>query len=135
MKTRIYVVEDHPIMREMIVTYMEDVADMEVCGTAEAAEVALEGIPEATPDLVLVDVSMPGMDGIELTRRLQATFPEMRVLILSGHEEDVYAERALHAGSRGYVTKGDPDILLYAISRVMAGDIYLSESVREKLVL
>ena len=127
--TRIYLVEDHPIMRDALCMMLEMEADMEVCGEAETAEAALGAIAAAAPDVVLVDVSLPGMSGIELVPLLLQREPAFRCLMLSGHREKQYVEQALAAGAQGYVVKSSLlDELTDGIRRVMQGERYLSRS-------
>ena len=130
MPLKIFIVEDHAIMREMLSAFLSDLPDYEVCGAAEAAEEALGRLGEAAPDLVLVDVSLPGMSGIELVEAIQHRWPELRCLMLSGHGEKGYVERALAAGAQGYILKGNPYELPEAIEQAMSGETYLSESLR-----
>lgn len=126
----IFLVEDHPIMREMLISFLEVTQGFEVCGSAESAEEAIESLKEAKPDLVLVDVSLPEMSGIDLVRHIRSTYPELPCLMLSGHGESSYVKRALQAGARGYVLKDDSVELPTAILTVLGGDVYLSKSIR-----
>lgn len=123
-RNRVFVVDDHPVIRETLSAFIERIDDLEICGTATSGDEALTRIVACRCDLVLVDLSMPGMSGIDLVRRLQEQKPECRCLILSGHSEQVYVRDSLEAGARGYVTKGDPDALLRAIRVVLEGGIY-----------
>lgn len=133
MKSRIFVVEDHDIMREAYRVAIEVEPDLELCGMAGTAQEALDAIEAAAPDLVLVDVSLPGMSGLELIERLGQTHPGLPALVVSGHHGAIYAERALAAGARGYLDKkGIATVFLDAIHRVLEGEIYLSEDVRTR---
>lgn len=136
MKYRIFIVEDHPIMRRGYRTLINGELDLEVCGEAETAAEALEKIPEAAPDLVIADISLEGMSGIELIKRLQTERPGLEVLVVSMHEESLYAERALQAGAVGYVMKKEADSsVITAIRRVMEGRYYVSDHMQDKIML
>ena len=133
MAARICIVEDHATMIEAYRSIFAMVPDLEVCGSAQTAQEALAALPEARPDLALVDVSLPGASGIDLVEQMQATQPEVKALVISGHHEVVYAERALAAGAQGYLDKrGLSDVLLEAVRSVLNGEIYLSEAVRSR---
>jgi len=109
--------------------------DLEVCAQAGTASQAIEGVEKTKPDLVLADINLPGRSGLELIREIRAMAPEIPVLVLSMHDESVFAERALRAGGRGYVSKqAGPEKLAAAIRRVLAGEIYVSESVSTRLL-
>jgi DNA-binding NarL/FixJ family response regulator len=126
-KRRIFLVDDHPIVRQGLALLIDHELDLEVAGQAEDAAGALRGIRSVKPDLVLLDVSLKDGDGIELLKDLKAQDPSLPVLMLSMHDESLYAERALRAGARGYVMKQEaPAILLAAIRKVLDGEIYIS---------
>ncbi len=125
-----FIVDDHETIRVLLAEYIETASDLAMCGTAASGEEALARISPTECDLVLVDVRMPGMSGIELVRHLKQRYPEIRCLMFSGHAEQVYVEQALAAGARGYVMKGNPEELLQAIRHVLSGKIYLSDPVR-----
>lgn len=127
--TRIFVVEDHPIMSQALCTTLGHQQDMDVCGVAATGEAALEAVAAAAPDLVLVDVSLPGMNGLELVARLCARDPALRCVMLSRHRQPRHAEKALAAGAWGYVLKGSMDKLIDGIRRVMRGETHLSSAV------
>ncbi len=128
MPARIFIVEDHPIMREMVREFLaEDASDLEVCGMAETGEEALEHLDGAEADLALIDVSLPGMTGIDLVKELLARRPGLPCVLYSGHGEAAYIERGLAAGARGYLLKGDPYELVGAIRQVLDGETYVSE--------
>lgn len=128
---KIFVVEDHPVMREMLVTFLTEQTGHAVCGAAETAEEALEQLGEAAPALALVDVSLPGMSGIDLVEQIQRQWPEVRCLMISGHGEPEYVRQALAAGARGYVVKGDPYELPGAIEAVLGDGTYVSDAVQD----
>ena len=118
-------------MREALAAFLAEAPGYEVCGAAATAEEALDRLVEISScDLMLVDVSLPGQSGIDLVRQVHGRRLELKCLMLSGHGERGYAERALAADARGYVLKGDPYELPGAIDAVMRGETYLSESLR-----
>lgn len=123
---KVFVVEDHPTMRQMLATLVGRMPDLEMCGEAISAETALEELPDSSPDILLIDVSLPGMNGIELARRIRADQPDLPILIISGHDESVYAEEALQVGARGYTMKGDPRAIITAIQDVLQGKLRFS---------
>jgi DNA-binding NarL/FixJ family response regulator len=133
MSHNVFIVEDHPLMRRMLSEFVEKMGDVEVCTTVATGEEAIERLHETHPDLVLIDVSLPGISGIELITRLHAQRPELPCLILSGHQEIIYVQRALAAGARGYVAKGKPREIVEAIRQVIAGEIYLSPQMQSLL--
>lgn len=134
-KRRIFLIDDHPVLRDGLRRLLESESDLLVCGEAENAKRALERIPASLPEIAIVDISLPGMDGIELIKSLKARFPDLRLLMLSMHDEALYAERALRAGAKGYVMKQSPtEHLLLAIRRVLNNEIYLSESLTTQLL-
>jgi DNA-binding NarL/FixJ family response regulator len=126
----VFIVEDHEAVRWVLRKFIQLSPDLSLCGEASSAEDALAQIPDSRPQLVLVDVSLPGMNGIELIRILHKKYPDMLLLVLSGHDESVYAIMALRAGARGYAMKGETEKLREAIRCVLNGDIYLSEKLQ-----
>jgi DNA-binding NarL/FixJ family response regulator len=130
---RVFIVEDHQDMREVLQEYIGEAIGLVVCGTAGDAESALESLRDLDLDLVVVDVSLPGMSGIDLVKHLQDRSPDLPCLVLSGHGEPTYVARALGAGARGYVLKGNARELPGAIQDVLAGETYLSRPLRERL--
>lgn len=136
MKHKIFVVDDHPVMRKGYWFLMHQEPDLQVCGEASTAPEALEKIPKARPDLVIVDISLGGMNGLELIKHLQAQFPDMHTLVVSTHDEALYGERALLAGARGYIMKSEVDTtIIEAIRRVLNGGFYLSDKLSTKILL
>ena len=108
---------------------------MEVCGEASNGYEALQVIEESTPDLVIVDIEMEGLNGMELVRSMKSQYPEVPVLMLSMYDEDLYAERALRAGARGYLMKQeDPEKVVQAIRAVLKGEVYVSEKATSKIL-
>lgn len=136
MKSRIYILEDHPIMRRGYKALINGEMDLEICGEAETAAEALENIPKAAPDLVIADISLDGMSGIEFIKRLQTQSPGLEVLVVSMHEESLYAERALHAGAAGYLMKTEAENrVIPAIRRVLTGRYSVSERIQDQIML
>lgn len=129
----IYIVEDHDIVRNLLVQLVERTPGVSLVGVAASAEEALEHIPARRPRLVLVDVSLPGMDGIDLIRLLHDRWPDIRTLAISGHDEALYAAATLNAGAHGYVMKGNVIQITEAIQRILEGEIYLSPQLRDLL--
>ena len=129
-KKKIFLVDDHPILRHGLATVLDQQSHLTVCGEASDPAEALEAIERLKPDIALVDLSLRGGDGIELLKDLRVRHPRLLTLVLSMHDETLYAERALRAGARGYVMKQEKlDRLLLAISRVLTGAIYVSDRV------
>ena len=134
-KHKIFIVDDHPIVRQGLVQMLDSESDLTVIGQGEDAYGSLRAIRAAKPDLVLLDISLKDSDGIELVKELKAQEPQMPVLMLSMHDESLYAERALRAGARGYIMKQEaPPMLLGAIRKVLAGEIYVSEKMSVALL-
>jgi len=131
--TSLLIVEDNVLLATTIERFLRDRGAMTVAALAPSAEIALEQLPGLTVDLVLVDVALPGMSGIELVAKIRKLYPQLRCLMLSGHTEADYVQRALAAGAKGYVVKHDPMAILSAIRQVLAGKIYISEVLRKKL--
>lgn len=135
-KKAVFIVDDHPIMRDGISQLIDQQADLAVCGSASSAPQALDALAAgAAPDLLLVDISLTGMSGIDLIKIVRKRRPRLPALVLSMHSEDLYAERAIRAGARGYVMKhASAGVLLAAIRRVLEGKVYLSPAMTEKLL-
>jgi DNA-binding NarL/FixJ family response regulator len=135
MATGIFIVEDHDIFRDGLKTLLATVPDFEVVGEAANAEDALRLVPECRPDLVLMDIKMPGMSGIEATRQLVQTIPQMRVLILTMFDDDPSVFAAMQAGAHGYVLKGSKHSeLLRAIQAVAEGEAVFSAGIATRMM-
>jgi DNA-binding NarL/FixJ family response regulator len=132
-RSKIFVVEDHARMRQMMLALIERMEGVESCGAAGTAEEALELLQACKPDLVLADISLPGMDGISLIKKLGAEWPDLAVLAISAYDDALYAMGALQAGARGYVAKADALQVTQAIRSILAGEVYLSERIRSRL--
>jgi DNA-binding NarL/FixJ family response regulator len=127
-KKRVLLIDDHPLVRERLAQLINHELDMQVCGEAENPEDALAVMRDASPDLAIVDISLKNSNGLEVIKALKAQDEHLSVLVLTMHEETLYAERAMRAGATGYITKHQPvDQILTAIRRVLSGQIYLSE--------
>lgn len=126
---KIFLVEDHPLVRQGYTRLIGREADLEVCGEATSVQEALEKIPVAAPDLVIVDLSLQGSSGgMELVELLHARQPDLLLLVISGYEASVLADRALGAGARGYLAKHHAaEALVEAIRQVLGGQRYLSD--------
>jgi DNA-binding NarL/FixJ family response regulator len=134
--TRILLVDDHPLMRKGLAMSLQAESDLDVVAQCADAEEAMEVFAEVNPDLAIVDVSLPGMSGLELVKHLLAIREDLKVLVASRHDESLYAERAIRAGARGYVMKLEAaDVILKAVRRVLNGGIYVSEEINERLLL
>lgn len=135
MKKKIMVVDDHSIVLHGLTQLINSEADLEVTMTAGSAESALELLATRVPDLVITDISLPGLSGIELTKNLGAMHPTLPVLVLSMHDEMVHGERAFRAGAKGYLTKQDAtEKVIGAIRRVLSGEVYLSDRMQSMLL-
>src|SRR5256886_13284941 len=131
---RILLVDDHPVLRKGLARLIDSKDDFIVCGEASKAADAMTLIREVKPDLVIVDISLPGTSGIELTKTIRAEFPKLPVLILSMHEEALYATRALRAGATGYIVKQDAiDNIAAALHETLNGRRYLSPIIAARM--
>ena len=125
---KVFIVDDHPVFRDGLVRIASAIPGLVVCGEADNARDAFEAISKQDPDLVLMDVNLPGKSGLELLQDVQAVRPELPVLVISMHDEKLYAERVLRAGGRGCIMKQEgPDKMREAIAKVLNGQVYASE--------
>ncbi|MDY7108117.1 MAG: response regulator transcription factor [Planctomycetota bacterium] len=132
---RVLIVDDHPIVRHGMGQLLDDEPDLNVCAEAANAGEAVRAVEEFHPDMAIIDIQLDGMDGLNLLKDLKARWPELHVLIVSVHDETLYAERALRAGALGYLNKQTAtDFLVEACRRVLAGEIYLSEQMSNRLL-
>lgn len=130
----VLIVDDHPVLRRGLVAMIESEPNLTVCGQAASGHEALEMITEVRPDIVIVDLELEGMHGLELVKAIKARHPQVPAMVLTMHDETVYAERALRAGARGYVSKQALDAtVLVAIRRVLRGETYMSEELKARL--
>jgi DNA-binding NarL/FixJ family response regulator len=134
-KRRIFIVDDHPIVRQGLTQLLNSEPDLIISGQGEDVYKSLAAIRQDPPDMALVDVSLKDGDGIELIKELRGLMPDLPTLVLSMHDEQIYAERALRAGARGFVMKQEPpDTLLSAIRLVLKGGVYVSDRMRDSLL-
>jgi DNA-binding NarL/FixJ family response regulator len=134
-KRRVLIVDDHPIFRDGISQLINHEADLRVVGGVASAPQALTAVEELRPDIVIVDISIQGTNGIELMKSIRAQHPALPVLVLSMHDENIYAERALRAGARGYIMKAAPsENVILAIHRILDGGMYLSDAMHGQLL-
>ena len=134
-KNRIFIVDDHPIVRKGLGQLINQEDDLFICGEADNAETALELLKKVKPDLAIVDISLRGIDGIELTKLIRARFDNIPVLVVSMHDESLFAERALKVGARGYIMKQEAiEKMMEAIRKVLRGELYVSERVSANIV-
>jgi DNA-binding NarL/FixJ family response regulator len=134
-KRRVLVVDDHPIVRQGLALMIDQEPDLEVCGEAEEAASALAAIAATRPDIVLLDISLPGPDGIDLLKAIRAGDAHLPVLVLSMHDESVYAERALRAGANGYIMKQEAtENVLVALRRILRREMYVSDRIASTML-
>ncbi len=132
---RVMLVEDHPVMREGLAQMINHEPDLSICGQYEDAAQAFAAIPALHPDLAIIDLSLKGSSGLELVKNSRASYPKLRMLVLSMYDESLYAERVLRAGASGYIMKQEAtEKILDAVRRVLAGGVYLSEKMGSKLM-
>ena len=134
-KSRVFVVDDHPIVRQGLALLIDRESDLAVCGEAEDAHSATQLIANAKPDILIVDISLNGPDGLDLLKDIRMRYPELPVLILSMHDESIYAERALRAGAQGYIMKQEAtEKVLVALRRILSHEIYVSERIANRML-
>ena len=127
-KTRILIVDDHPVVRQGLIQLINHEPDFVVSAEAENAAQALEVLEKKSVDIAVVDISLNGTNGIQLTEKIKSKYPDLPVLILTIHDEALYAKRALEAGARGYVNKREAaETVISAIRLVLSGKQYISE--------
>ncbi len=132
---RVVIVEDHPLFREQLRLLIDKEDDLEVCGEADNARTALTLIQQLEPHLAIIDITLKGGNGLDLLKDLRAQKIDVPVLVLSMHDESLYAERALRAGASGYITKEEASAsVMTAIRQVLKGDIYLDPHVMRRMV-
>jgi DNA-binding NarL/FixJ family response regulator len=134
-KKTVFVVDDHPLLRQGLAMMINQETDLMVCGEAEDAPAAMKAIASFKPDILIADISMNGPDGLDLLKNLRMLYPDLPVLVLSMHDESIYAERALRARANGYIMKQEAtEKVLVAIRRILDGEIYLSSRMANKLL-
>lgn len=134
-RIRVLIVDDHPFLRQGVALSIQTATDLEVCGEAPDSTTAIRLEEETRPDVVVTDLTLPDKSGLELIHILHERRPGLNILVLSMHEEDLYAERCLRAGAKGYLMKSKaPDHLVNAIREVAAGRIYVSGNLAQRLL-
>jgi len=134
-KSKVFVVDDHPIVRQGLALLINRESDLTVCGEAEDAQTAMQAVATVKPDILVVDISLNGPDGLDLLKDVRMRHPELPVLILSMHDESIYAERALRAGAQGYIMKQEAtEKVLVALRRILSGEIYVSERIANRML-
>jgi DNA-binding NarL/FixJ family response regulator len=134
-KKSVFLVDDHPIVRQGLTLLINREPDLAVCGEAEEMHAAMQALQNFQPDIMILDISLNGPDGLELLKNVKTSYPGMPVLILSMHHESLYAERALRAGANGYVMKQEAsEKVLAAVRRILSGEIYVSDRIASSML-
>lgn len=134
-RRRVFLVDDHPMMRAGLAHLIERQTDLTVCGEASNPAEALKALPNARPDIILADLTMPGRSGLEFVKDLLAVSPTLSILVVSMHDEAVYAERALRAGARGYIMKeAGGEAVVAAIRQILGGQAYVSAAMSARIL-
>lgn len=133
---KVYLADDHSVVREGMRSLINSAADMEVVGEASDGDCALQQMPGCSPSVFLMDMSMPGCSGISLIEKVRRLTPDVRILVLSMHREDLYATRTIRAGANGFITKTQPPReILDALRKVAAGQVYITPELANKLAM
>jgi len=134
-KNRVLVVDDHPVVRQGLALLINREPDLVVCGEAENASTAIQLVTSSQPDILVVDISLDGPDGLDLLKSIRILYPQLPVLILSMHDESIYAERALRAGAQGYIMKQEAtEKVLVALRRILSHEIYVSDRISNRML-
>jgi DNA-binding NarL/FixJ family response regulator len=134
-RVRVLLVDDHPLVRERLADIINSEDDLMVCGEAEDRGQAIDSIKASLPDLVIVDITLKDSDGLELIKDIHSRWPGLRILVVSMHDESLYAERVIRAGALGYITKQEATRnILLAIRRVLDGNIYVNERIATLII-
>jgi DNA-binding NarL/FixJ family response regulator len=134
-KALILLVEDHPVTRQGLAQLIDCQNDLQVCGQAGTADEAMQAVERDKPNLVIIDIGLDGPTGLELIKNLACRFPALPMLVLSSYNEELYAERSLIAGAKGYVVKNEPTkVIFHAIRQVLQGKVYLSPRMSERAI-
>lgn len=134
-KVRVLLVDDHPITRQGIRALVNQQLNLEVCGEADTATQALELVGTLEPDIIILDISLPQTNGIELTKQIKTIAPDKPILVVSMHDEALYAERAIRAGAMGYVMKEEAgDKVATALQHLLRGEMYLSAKMKQRML-
>ncbi len=133
--SKVVIIDDHPIVAKGLSLLLDKQPDLTICGDVDNARGALQLIKEKTPDLAIIDISLKGMSGLELTSDIRNRYPDVRILVLSMHDEFLYAERALEAGAAGYVMKKERSgTILEPIRQILKGAVYVSENIKDQML-
>lgn len=134
-KAKILIVDDHPIVRQGVALLINREPELSVCHEAETADQALACLQQCAHDLAIIDLSLGDMSGLELVKKLRAQFPDLPILVMSMHDETIYAERLLRAGARGYLMKqAATDTMLKAVRTILQGDLYVSPRMQAQML-
>jgi DNA-binding NarL/FixJ family response regulator len=134
-RKRVLIIDDHPLLRRGMATLIGSQPDFEICGEADHAQSGLQAMRETSPHIALVDITLPGTDGLELIKLMLAEQPKLRVLVVSMHDESLYALRSLRAGAKGYLMKAEAiEQVVAALRKISAGDLYVTPRFSERLV-
>jgi DNA-binding NarL/FixJ family response regulator len=134
-KSRVFVVDDHPIVRQGLAMLVNRESDLVVCGEAEDAQAAMQSVIACKPDILVLDISLNGPDGLDLLKSVRNRYPDLPVLVLSMHDESIYAERALRAGAQGYIMKQEAtEKVLVALRRILSREIYVSDRIANRML-
>ena len=132
---KIYLVDDHPVVTKGIAMVLDDEPDLKVCGSSDDIDQVLRDINSMNPDLVIVDISLKGANGLDLVKALKTRYPNLKTMMLSMHDESLYAERALKSGARGYLMKNEvSETIIDAVREVLGGGIYLSKKMSSRFL-
>jgi DNA-binding NarL/FixJ family response regulator len=132
---RIFLVDDHPLFRHGLARFIEAEPGYEICGEASSVPRALEALRKTDADVAIIDISLPGANGLELIKHLKVEHPDLAILVVSAHDEQLYALRALRAGASGYVMKKEAEsIFLLALQKVVTGGVYVSPAFGDQLI-
>lgn len=135
MAHRVFIVDDHPLVRQGLAQIIEAEEDFEICGEAEDSPGAMRGVEQRKPDVIIVDISLQGNNGLELIKNIKAVYETIPILVFSMHDEAIYAQRALRAGAKAYVMKKESsDKILAALRRILKGEIYVSSRVADQVL-
>ena len=135
MAKKVFIVDDHPLVRQGLAQIIESVEDFEICGEAEDSSTAMRGVQKTSPDLIIVDISLQGNNGLELIKNIKAVYENIPILVFSMHDESIYAQRALRAGAKAYVMKKESsEKIIEALRRILKGEIYVSAKVADQVL-
>lgn len=135
MKSKIYILDDHPIVIEGLSKLLDKQSDMTIVGSSHDAATALQQIPKAKPDIIILDITLKDRSGVDLIKKLRASHPKSQIFVYSMHDENVYAERCLRAGAMGYLMKGETsERVLYGLRQVIGGSFFFSANLLGSIV-